>query len=325
MKILAIRFGRVGDVILVLNVLRIIKEHDRKNNITFLTDTKMIPILKNDPDIDKIVAWDRNKWKKYKFNAVKEILKNIILLRKEKFDVVIDFQNFFETGLLSFLVNAKKRIGFERKYFYNTSLKKIEGIRHDIVPFIKLVEAIGIKGKIEKLKVYTDENDKKFVESFLEKNNIKRKEVIGINPCASVYYKRYPEELFATLADKIYFEYKLKSIIFYGPNEYEIAKNVARKMKTTPIISPPTNLSQLAEMIKVCKIFITNDSGPMHIASCVDVPILAIFFKEHSNPLVSSPIGDCHKVLCISQNELENSTNAAFSMATSLINEINYE
>jgi heptosyltransferase-2 len=103
--------------------------------------------------------------------------------------------------------------------------------------------------------------------------------VLGINPGASYgSAKRWYPERFAGVASHLATEWSAKVIIFGGPGETEIAADIEKDLKGTAInLAGKTSMRELMALIKRCNFFITNDSGPMHIAAAFDVPLVAIF------------------------------------------------
>jgi heptosyltransferase-2 len=102
---------------------------------------------------------------------------------------------------------------------------------------------------------------------------------LGVNPGA--YYgpaKRWFPDRYAAVADALQQEFGVRTVIFGSPSDLPVAKEVAAKMKKPPVLlTGRTSLGQLMALIRRCRLLITNDSGPMHLAAALDVPQLAIF------------------------------------------------
>jgi heptosyltransferase-2 len=105
------------------------------------------------------------------------------------------------------------------------------------------------------------------------------KNIVGVNPGA--FYgsaKRWPSDRYAMLLDKLIEEREANVVIFGSPNELAIAQAIQSAMRHRPVIlSGKTQLSELIAMIACCDLFVTNDSGPMHLAAALRVPTVAIF------------------------------------------------
>ncbi|MEK6646471.1 MAG: glycosyltransferase family 9 protein [Candidatus Firestonebacteria bacterium] len=302
-KVLIIRFHRVGDVVLTLPAVRSLKKTYRNLSITMLVDSRTFNLIEKDDTFDEIIVWDKKRWRNLpKLKAIREIFKALLYLRKKKFDIVLDFQDFLETAVLSFLTGAKNRIGYSdglKSMFYNIKVAPIKGVRHDVERYFTLLRAIDVKCETDDLKIKFTNEDKKYADEFLKNAGINENDIlIGVNPGASASYKMWGVDNFSKLADAILQkDNNPKILVFWGPGEEEIANNLISKLSHKLILAPSTSLRQFAALVERCNVFITNDTGPMHIAAGMSVFVLAIFLKNHSDPRISSPLGNKHKVV----------------------------
>lgn len=318
MKILLIRLGRIGDIVLSLGVANAIKETFHDSDVTLLTDEKARDLVFEHPALDNVIYLNKSLLKKMsKIKAFFSIVKTIKELKKNKFDIAIDLQCFLETAFIAYLTSAKKRVGYNermRGIFYNIKVKPIAGKRHDFLMQLKLAEAIGVNidSVINKVSngihptIKISDKARLYRDIFLKSVGINEfNRIVGINPGASVDYKRWGKHNFAILADKLIEKYNVKVIIFWGPEEEKIAMEVKNLMVNAGVLCCKTNLGELAAFAERCNIFITNDSGPMHIAYAVKVPTFAVFIKEHSDPDISGPIGYKNMVFNITREAKE--------------------
>ena len=106
-----------------------------------------------------------------------------------------------------------------------------------------------------------------------------QRKLVGVNPGA--FYgsaKRWPSDRYALLLDRLIQSRPVEVVVFGAPNELAIAQSIQSEMRSRPVIlTGKTQLEELIAMISLCDLFITNDSGPMHLATAVGVPTLAIF------------------------------------------------
>ena len=134
--------------------------------------------------------------------------------------------------------------------------------------------------------------EKGHAETILRSLNIREKEtVIGLNPGAAYGpAKRWPAQKYNSLAGKILKSYQGKILIFGSKQEAEIGRVICSGIERNIInLMGKTTLRELIALIQRCKVFITNDTGPMHIASALNVPVVAIFGA--TNPQRTSPLG----------------------------------
>lgn len=211
------------------------------------------------PNLDKIIVDDSKKeGNRYK---------NLFRLAKsvEKVDFAFSFRKNFTTKFLLFFIKASKKFRYRR-------LDK-ELNTHQVVRYNDFVnKSLKLDTKPDRLKIYLDEKTKK------ESNT---KPILGINPGATYGSAKrwYPQE-FAKVAIVLANKYDIK--IFGGPGEIEIAGDIEKNLIANDItnyenLAGKTSVEELIKNISTLDLFITNDSGPMHVAAAFEVPTVAIF------------------------------------------------
>lgn len=291
-KILIIKLWGIGTIILCSPALRSLKEKYPNAKITFVTLTNNKGVYEGSPLIDELIYFEIKKLYKIPFDFLKLVSK----LRKEKFDLVIDFELFarFST-ILTYLIGGKKTVGYRTK-------KQMRGMVYDIKvdykdkqyivnTFLDLIKKIGIKIKNKEIvKLTIPEKDKDFINKFLIENIKKEYLKIGINVNASDFgaARRWPHRNFAKIADWIINKYKANVIFIGGPNDTNLVNKTIKLMKNKPInIAGKTTIKQLIALIDKMDLFITNDTGPLHIAVAMDVPTISFFGPE--TPVIYGP------------------------------------
>jgi ADP-heptose:LPS heptosyltransferase len=137
-------------------------------------------------------------------------------------------------------------------------------------------------------------------ELFKEEGITGQDRLLAIHPGASCPSKIWPQERFAEVADKLAEEHGFKVLVVAGPKDIGIAHNVIKLMKHPVIdLAGKTSLSQLASVLKRCRLFISNDSGPVHIASAIGTPVVAIFGRSQKglSPKRWGPSGEKDRIL----------------------------
>ena len=271
MKILIIQTAFLGDVVLTIPLIQAAKKYLKAQiSVVCIPSTKNI--LEGHPSIDEIIVFDKKNSEKGFFSLIKFIKK----LKEKKFDVAIIPHPSFKSGLISYLAAIPERIGFSNSAgrFFFTNKVFFDKNKHQLERYLDLLKHFGIEVKEEKTEIYIDEEGKKFADYVLPKNKI----IFGINPGSIWATKRWPAEKYAQLADKIITEFGAEILIFGGPDDIDIAKNVEKNMEQKAInFAGKTTLKQLSVLTQMCKVFVTNDSGPMHIAAAMNIPVVAIF------------------------------------------------
>ena len=280
-KILFIMMGGIGNMIFLTPALKAIREELPNSELIFLLGPYGAEkVIENSPLLNKRFIIEPKTYK-----GIKGIIKLIKELRKEKFDLSMTStgSNPIKSGLLCLLCGIKYRLGENIKgkgVFYSLKIPFNPSL-HEVESNILLVERIGIKVQNHELFVYTEEKDTQFAENFFLKNNLERKLVIGLHPGSGIHqagFKRWPKEKFALLADWMLDLYDCSVIVFGGPEETVLAEDINRLMQSeTLILAGKATLAQTAAMISKCKLFISNDSGLLHVASAVKTLTISLF------------------------------------------------
>lgn len=313
-KILLIKFGNIGDVIVTIPAVRAIRRRFPDAEITMLTSNRTKGLYSQYPYIDKVI---RNSIVENKgfFQNILFTLINVSKLtwaiKRGKFDLVVDFETYSTfSAFLAFISGAKTRLGLEtegtkRAELFTHKMPYIKEDRHEVDTFLDLISLIGIKTKNKGLEIGLSEEDKRYASDLLKNGLIsKEKLLVAIHPGGNVDWliKRWPKENYIEMISRLIKKYPLNVIIIGSPDEKEIAEEIAVRSgcKLFNFIGE-TDLNQLAAILSKCGLFICNDSAPMHIASAVNIPIVAIM--NYVNPKRWGPYGKGHIALTNSTPE----------------------
>ncbi len=281
-NILVIRLWTIGESILTLPMIHALRKKFPKAKINVLVTKRSKDVFVGNKDINKIILVG---------------LRNLKLFRT--FDVVIDTEPYLRlSALLSFYL-GERRIGFShgiRSLLYTDKIK-FNDKQHAVLTFLDLSKVVGAWYKPDKLiKLWVSERDKKIVKNYLKKIGIKKTDfLIGICPGAaeSARQRMWSAERFAELADKLIEESKAK-IIFIEKNKNLIRK-IQSLMKYKSFDSDGLNIKQITYLIENCKLFISNDTGPMHIAAAQGVRTIGLFGPN--TPIRYGPYGKENRAL----------------------------
>jgi len=285
-KILVIKFGGIGDILLTTPVLPNLKAFFPDAEINFLTVRHSRDILIDNPYITRAFTYDANEDKSWC------LIKNI---RKQKYDLVIDLFGNPRTALITFLSGAKYRFGFNfrgRNYAYNISVKGRGGEVHNVEFNLDSLRALDIPIVSKKLYLPVNVVHKEFADEFFNSNGLFSKKVIGISKTGGWESKRYKAEDYTKLMDILNEIYDVNFILFWGnQKEKENCEMIRDSVKKrNAYLIPDSPIRYLAAIIEKCDIVIGNDSGPLHIAVSMNVPTLGIYGP--TNPKLQGPFGD---------------------------------
>jgi len=270
-KVLIIKPSAIGDVLLSTPVIENLRHNLPGAEINFLTQKYCRDVITGNPFLNRVLTYDLST------DSSKWLLKNI---RNQKYDMVIDLFCNPRTALITFRSRAKYRIGFKfrfRSYAYNVVITPRSSEVHNIEFNLDALRAIGFEVITNKPRFYTNIIHEEFADKFFNENGLKREEVIGINPAGTWATKVWYKEKFAELIKELKKQYKI--LLFWG---FEQEKQTAEDIKHMACeeniyLIPEIGLKNMAALLEKCRIFITNDTGPMHIACAMGVNTAAIF------------------------------------------------
>lgn len=296
----------IGNLLLFSGALRAIRKHFSNANISIIVLKEAFKCLyENDPDIDEIIVLDA-EWTK----SIYQMTRFIKQLRRTNYQLCITTfpANRFEYNVLAFLSGADRRIAHKYGLRRLKSFSFLQNIRipmdktlHDFEQNLNLLIPLGIDpGNYErKINLTLPESAEHDVSDYFDQLQLKNKILVGMHPGSSVergmIYKRWPAVNFSQLCDWLFDRYGAQTLLFGGPEEEPLQEDIAVLSKSNPVIVKGLNLLASAALIKKCGLFITNDSGLMHVAAAVGTKTVALFGP--SDPLRTSPVGEGHEVI----------------------------
>ncbi|MDI6794934.1 MAG: glycosyltransferase family 9 protein [bacterium] len=292
-RILIIRLSGAGDIIYTLPLLAALRRHYPESFIAWLVAKKNKEILAGHPYIDEIITFDRENW-------ASDLWRLIPQLRERKFDMVIDPQSQLRSGVIALLSGAPMRLGLARGaskepnyIFTNRRVRPNSSERHNLDRDLSFARYLGIDREPIDFSFYIGEENEAVVDAFLKKQAIDEStKLIGISIGGSIPSKRWREENWAILIDRLYETYNnIKPIILWGPGEENSVKKIVDSAKIKPLVTPKTGWKQLAAFLKKCFLVIGNDSGPLHIGVAVGTKAIGLYGIAIWSPEKIRPYG----------------------------------
>ncbi|MCM8786630.1 MAG: lipopolysaccharide heptosyltransferase II [Candidatus Omnitrophica bacterium] len=281
-KILLVRTDRIGDVLLSTPVIKNLKFAYPKSYIAFMCRPYTKEILEGNPYLDEVITYDKDKVQKGIFSSIKFSL----YLRKKYFDWAIILHPTIRVHLVTFFAKIPTRIGWNAKkgWLLTKSLpyNKYEGLKHELEYTLDLLRFLDIPIVDKRPYFPIKEVSEKKVESLLFGLGIEKSEkFIVIHPSSSCPSKRWPIDYFIELVKILKKETNLKIIVISSKEEKEIVKPL---LETGLVIdmAGKLSISETGSLLKRATIFISNDSGPVHIAAALDIPVISIFGRKNA-------------------------------------------
>jgi len=289
-KILIRGTNWIGDAILTLPAVASIRATYPKAHMAILVKPLVADVYRLFSDADEIIIYEK------KFDTPTGVLRLARRLKKEKFDLAILLQNAIEAAIIALAAGIPLRAGYDsdgRGLLLTHRVRRTKEIKkvHQVDYYLEMVKALGcvsvnretnLKAKIN----ISDARDvlRKYLPEW-------EKDLIGIAPGATYgAAKKWFPERFAEVADKLNEKFSMEGIILGGKGDRETANQV-KKMANSKLVNlaGETNLREAIYLISLCRLFISNDSGLMHIAGALNIPTVAIFGS--TNPVTTSPEG----------------------------------
>lgn len=297
-KILLLELWGIGDLVLTTPVFRLLRNRFPKAKITLLAKVNAVDLFTNDCRIDQIITfnfpWTKHSGKYRFWNwDIVGLLKIIIKLRKERFDIALDARMDIRNNLLMWLIGAKRRLGYNVQgggCFLTDIALFDEKNQHRINVWMGLLNCLDIETENLNPELYIVESEERFARKFLHNNRLSEDDlIIGIHPGAGIKKRCWPLERFEKVAQYVKSAYNAKIIIFVEPGGY------GDKIINGSFIRANLSLKELVSVVSKINLFICNDSGPMHIATAVGTSVVAIFGPGNLN--IIGPYGKKHHVV----------------------------
>ncbi len=305
-NILVIDFGQLGDVVLSLPALRAIRKRFSLARITVAVGKPGAEVIDLSGYADETFVVDRVALRDgFKPVSIFRVFKIVQDVRRKKFDFVIDLHSLSETNLLGFLSGAPKRLysrrpGRSLDYLANFQprppVETDHRQRHLIDRYLDVLIPLKIE-KAERLPTLKTKSadDAAVARKFHKAKADAGSPLVGLFPGAGHPSRRWPLERFASLADFLIRNDQLKVVVFLGPEERAFIKDVRQQFPPSVIILDQLTIPQLAAAQARLAAFVSNDTGPMHIASAVGTPVVLLLDKRAPESYL--PQGDRHRVI----------------------------
>jgi ADP-heptose:LPS heptosyltransferase len=303
-NILVIDFGQLGDVVLSVPALRAIREKFRAARITVAAGKPGSGIVALSGyadatlDVDRVALRDGPK-----LVSIAKIIKLVREVRRARFDFVIDLHSFAETNLLGFLSGAPKRLysrrpGRSLNYLSNfRPFPPIEdNTKHFADRYLDVLRPLGIQGVSSIPRLETRPSDDLAVEKMLRREGATfAVPCIGLFPGASDPTRRWPMERFARLADYLIRNEGIRVLVFAGPEEGHLLNQIRRDFPPSTILFNRLTIPELASALARLSVFVSNDTGPIHLAAAVGTSVVMLMHRPTPHSFV--PLEEHHRTV----------------------------
>ncbi len=284
-NILIIKPGAIGDLLHLTPVIRALWNKFPGVRISVLVGNKVTASLfRYNPKVHDIIVFD----KKGEHRSLLGLFNLWRRIREGRYDLVVNFQRSnLKTWFLATAAFPCRLLVYH---------KAKDRIIHAVVNHLETVAPLGIVPTDLDLELFTSADDDSFAQWLLNGPEYAGRKVICLNPGASNRIKCWSADRFAALADRIIDELGARVIIVGGSDERDLADSICGGMNNAPLdMVGKMTLTQLGAVLKKCEVLVSGDTGPMHLATAVKTPVVALFGAIDPNR--TGPVGKGHRVI----------------------------
>jgi heptosyltransferase I len=280
-RICVVLLTGLGDVVHGLPIVNAIKRAWPHAHITWVVEPMPSGILRPHPSVDDVIIFH----KKAGWRGVQQLRAE---LKARHFDIALNFNIYFKSIFPTFFSGAARRIGFDRGrardgvwLFANEHLHSGKR-KHTQDLFLEFLELLKIPAQPLQWLIPLTETEKLEQDSFFE--NLTDKRIVGIVGASANFKKDWPAENYPELVNELVSRFDAHVVLLGGPGEREqsIARSIMAAAKYKPIWALGDSIRRLTWLIDGCNLIIAPDTGPVHIARALEVPVIGLY--GHTNP-----------------------------------------
>ena len=306
-SIVVVQFRFMGDLVLLSALLHNLRLHFPRAHLAVLCDESYRPVLERQPDIDEILTFGRERTRRGPLGGrFGEWLRAARALRARRFDLAIDVADTRTSYLAMRLMGARLRVGYRpsqrrRRFWegrpYNVFAEPFgPGGRHFLDRYLAPLAALGLQVIDREPRLQPRPEDRAAVAALMQEHGLLRHAFAVVHPGARVANRCWPPERFARVVDEIQDPARLRAVLVGGPPEREPAGRLRAAAASEPVdLVEKLSFGELLALLRQCRLYIGNDTGPMHLAVAAGAPVVALFGLQ--SPELWGPVGAAHVVV----------------------------
>jgi len=292
-RILVIKLRYIGDVLLTTPVLQNLRLNFPEARLDILVNVGTDEVLRHNRDINEVIFVERD--------SLIQQLVFIRELRKMKYDLIIDVTDSDRSAIITYLSGAPIRVGYNsenrwRGRCYTQIVQADRDKMHMVDYQLEAMHLLNIPIKSSELVLPLSQEDEVFSDKIIDEYKLDDGgPIILVHPGARWWFKSWPPEYFAKLADMLQGDFKCHVLLAGSDSDQDVVNKIQSLMSTKAVsLAGRTTILQLAALLKRCQLYIGNDNGIMHAAAAVGTPVIAFFGL--TNPLTWGPRASGHTV-----------------------------
>ena len=294
-NILIVRTDRIGDVVLTTPVFKALRQAYPHARITVMVSPTTKDLVDGNPYVNDVMTDDRQGRHK-SFTGMLHLARDI---RQRGFDVVLIFHTKRRYNLACYLAGVPARVGYQNDKWgwlltHPHKDTRSLGQKHEVRYCLDVLKTVGIEGVMPELLVPGQKNAEVWANQWFEQEGLTAGEMIAIHPGASDITKIWPAQCFVELINALQQRYAFKIVIIGGKETSVIADGIMRSVKGKVYdLTAKSSVGQMVSILRRCRMLISNDSGPVHVASAVGIHVISLFLRDQPgiNPQRWAPFG----------------------------------
>lgn len=306
-NILIVRTDRIGDVVLTTPVIKTLRDHFPQARISILVQTQTAVLVEGNPFLNQVIREERMGEHQGFFGFWKLVSR----LRREKFDLALLYHTKKRTNSLCFFAGIPRRVGYRNNKFGWMLTDGImdtrpQGEKHESEYCLDVLRYLKIPVSQAEVFVPLHPDAERWAEDFIRSLKLAPgQRIVAVHPGASDPSKRWPESSFEEVIVHLQKRYQACVILTGGKDIQPLSRTIAAAVPGVIDLTGKIELAQLASLFKRCRLLVSNDSGPVHIAAGVGTPVLSIFTRNQPgiNPERWRPLGPRSRFLAVPKGQ----------------------
>ncbi len=297
MKILLLKPSSLGDVVQALPVLRRLKLHRPDSEIYWWVESTLAPLLEGDPDLAGVIHFERRRWAKPAH--LLQLWRNLRWMRAQAFDWVIDLQGLARSAAIGWLANGRLFVGLDTprdgaRGFYDLCVRRESFLTHAVDWYLSVLPRLGVP-KDGPFQWFPERPD--IAAKVRLQSPAANARWVMLQPGARWSNKRWPAESYTALVRRLAaIQPDLHFAVLGGLEDRPLGESIVQAVPQRCLdLTGRTTLPEMVEWIRQSALLVTNDTGPMHVAAGLGVPIVGLFGP--TEPRRTGPYGQLNHVL----------------------------
>lgn len=331
-RIAIVKLSSLGDVVHALPVAATLRARLPDARLTWIVESREAAVLRDHPALDAVVAIDTRRWRRARsLTDVAAVMRAMAgarrRLRGERSDVALDLQGLIKSGVITAATRASLRVGFAARrcreslgaIFTNRRVDPPAAARHVVDQYLALLGPLGVADPVHEFRLPLEPAAERRAEEFLAARGLKPgRRLVILNPGSRRRDKRWPEERFRALAERLTEDAAADVLVVWGPGEEAAGGLIAPGGRSRAVLGPPTNLDDLLAFLRRASVLVAADTGPLHLAAALGTPCVGLYGP--TSAVRNGPYGTGHRSLQAPGGRVEAiETDAVFHAVTGLL------